>query len=96
MRCACGALIRASMKRCRKCAVEFVRNIDTDSIILQAARKDKRVAVRPKRDDPNRGGVHRMPDWTERDHRKRQLKLIIGIIVIVVLLVALAFLLCLV
>lgn len=93
MRCACGALIRASMKRCRACAVEFARSIDTDRIIFQAARKDRRVAVRPQRNNSNRGGVHRVPDWTERDHRKRQLKLVVGIIVIVILLAALAFLL---
>ena len=32
MRCQCGSLIRASAKRCRPCALEFVRGIDTDFI----------------------------------------------------------------
>lgn len=30
MRCACGTLIRGSQVRCRPCALEFVRAIDTD------------------------------------------------------------------
>jgi tetrahydromethanopterin S-methyltransferase subunit F len=30
MMCACGAFIRRPAVRCKKCAIEFVRGIDTD------------------------------------------------------------------
>jgi len=30
VRCSCGGFITAQQKRCRKCAVEFARGIDTD------------------------------------------------------------------
>jgi hypothetical protein len=37
MRCQCGKLLRGSMRRCRPCALEFIRGIDTDfmSVVKQ-------------------------------------------------------------
>lgn len=92
MRCSCGALIKAAQRRCRKCAVEFARGIDTDYVPVQAARKEERPTVQPL-DNPNRGGVRSRASIIvaqRKVRRSRQIKIIFSIAVVILLMGSLA------
>lgn len=81
MRCSCGAYIRPSQKRCRNCAVEFARGLDTDRLLIQAAREEEREAVQPERIDQS--GARKLRDaiaeYESREQRHRLLKVIFWI-----------------
>src|SRR5690348_1483409 len=95
MRCRCGVMLRGNIKRCRACALDYLRQWDTDRFELSVQNKPIVLEFSEEEikrwQDMSERSIPKVPrtvrPWSETDYRRRSnRKMWCGIALILVIL----------